>query len=54
MTNVTEEKKENKVKEKNQDKVKKREKIWDIVKGIGIISIVIGHTTPISNLHEFV
>ena len=33
---------------------KKREVIWDIVKGIGIVSIVIGHTVPNSIIHEFV
>lgn len=32
----------------------KRKKIWDIVKGIGIISIVIGHATTISEVHDFV
>ena len=32
-----------------------REKIWDIVKGIGIISIVIGHAgLTILNVHDFV
>ena len=51
---IEEEKRKTKTKEKNQNDVKKREKIWDIAKGVGIISIVIGHTTPISNLHEFV
>lgn len=35
-------------------KEKKRELFWDIVKGIEIISIVIGHTTPKLTLIKFV
>lgn len=43
------------IEEKNPKMEKnKREKIWDIVKGVGIISIVIGHATPISEVHDFV
>ena len=34
-------------------KSKNRDKFWDIVKGIGIISIVIGHVT-INDIKEFV
>ena len=33
---------------------KKRSQYWDIVKSIGIISIVIGHTTASTILHDFV
>ena len=33
---------------------KERSKYWDIVKGIGILSIVIGHSTSIIMLHNFV
>lgn len=35
-------------------KTKKRNELWDIVKGIGIISIVIGHTINFAKVQEFV
>lgn len=42
------------VKSEGKKEVKTRNKLWDIVKGIGIISIVIGHTINNAKLHEFV
>lgn len=52
--NILKERKEERIIEVPQNVEKKREGIWDIVKGIGIISIVIGHTTPIATLNKFV
>lgn len=52
--NILKERKKEIIDETTQPVYKKREVIWDIVKGIGIISIVIGHTSPIATMHEFV
>lgn len=38
----------------NNEAVKKRNSYWDIIKGIGIISIVVGHTTTHTGLHILV
>ena len=52
--NILKEQKEEKMMVISNRVDKKREVIWDIVKGIGIISIVIGHVVPNEILHHFV
>ena len=37
----------------DKEKLKKRDDFWDVVKGIGIISIVAGHISPDSNIIKF-
>lgn len=52
--NILKEHKEERIIEVPKNVEKKREAIWDIVKGIGIISIVIGHTSPSATINKFV